>query len=344
MICVGREEKMIGKKIYISLLVGGVLGTFCGFGYSALFMPQLETIEVEKRQSILGQVEMPIKITENEEIKEIRENSTKEKRINEEKEINETKEKSEEKEKSLNGMKRSPEILEQEKKDNSTGKSQPLNQIKHQNKGLNNYNIMFFGIEDNKLQMLTVYSINKENKWQSGTVFIPTDSLVPGTKYQYLADYFYQNGPEKVEQLVEEAMEINIDYYVEVDRNLLLEVEPFLEPIYVKGERVNLAQLFTKEITPEDEIILASLLKNLTQSSIYFGVLPKLVLTCKEYINTDFELSWTNLWVHYQIAKNIDTTAVKKKIISGKYLVLNKNKYWIPNQEAWWNTVYEVTK
>ncbi|MEL7568062.1 MAG: LCP family protein [Dehalobacterium sp.] len=327
---------MSGKKLYVSILAGAFLGTFCAFGYMGLYLPQGEMIEVETRQKVQAPVgiEIPIEVIERKEINE-------EKGINEQKEIYEEKEIVEEKEQ--------VETIEPIIEKKESGIVRPFKEpekavLKHNNKKLNNYNIMFFGIEDQKLQMLTVYSINKENNWKSGTVFIPTDTLVPGTENQYLADYFYLNGPEKVMQLVENLMEININYYVKVDRNILLEVEPYFDPIYVNGKKVNLAQLFTKEITPQDEIILASLLKNLTKPSVYFGVLPKLVLTCKQYITTDFELNWTNLWIHYQIAKNIDTTAVKKRIITGKYLTLNNKKYWTPTQDAWWNMVYDVTK
>jgi len=328
---------MSWKQLYISLLTGAFLGAFCALGYMGLCLPQGEMAEVETEQKVQAPVELviPVEVIER-------------KGINEEKEVVEEKEQVETIEPVIE--EKDSDIVEEAapvKKINRV--TNPLKEpqkvlLDHNNKNLNNYNIMFFGIEEKKLQMLTVYSINKENNWKSGTVFIPTDTLVPGTENQYLADYFYLNGPEKVMQLVEDAMEININYYVKVDRNLLLEVEPHLDPIYIEGKKVNLAQLFTKEITPQDEIILASLLKNLTKPSVYFGVLPKLVLTCKQYITTDFELNWTNLWIHYQIAKNIDTTAVKKRIISGKYIVINKKKYWLPTQEAWWNMVYDVTK
>lgn len=330
---------MFWKQLYISILAGAFLGVFCVFGHMGLFSPQEEMIgemaEAETRVQAPVRLEMPIEVIEEKEqlenIEQVEntEQTESTEQIIEEKDSGIIKE--------IRPVKKSTQenlhIIEPQKI-----------ALKHKNKELSNYNIMFFGIEDKKLQMLTVYSINKENNWKSGTVFIPTDTLVPGTGNQYLADYFYQNGPEKVMQLVENAMEININYYVKVDRNILLEVEPYLDPIYVDGEKINLAQLFTKEITPQDEKILASLLKNLTKPSIYFGVLPKLVLTCKQYITTDFELNWTNLWVHYQIAKNIDTTNVTKRIISGKYLVLNNKKYWIPTQDAWWNMVYDVTK
>lgn len=329
---------MSWKQIYICIVAGAFFGSFCAVGYMGNSSHQRELAGVEscqKDQALAqGDMQIAIPIEEEEPASESIPVSTAEKPITDQKSDHpELDDQKLNQENSSHRAKELPEI-----------KDSPSIPLRHGNKGLDNYNIMFFGIEDGKLQMLTVYSINEKNNWKSGTVFIPTDTLVPGTGDQYMADYFYRNGPEKVKQLVEKAMEIEISYYVKVDRNLLLEVESYIDPIYVDGEKINLAQLFTKEITPQDEIILASLLKNLTKPSVYFGVLPKLVLTCKQYITTDFELNWPNLWVHYQIAKNIDTTGVTKKIISGKYLMVKNQKYWIPTQEAWWNMVYEVTK
>ncbi|MGI6685669.1 MAG: hypothetical protein ACOX47_09420 [Bacillota bacterium] len=316
----------------MSILAGVFLGAFCAHGYMGLTLPQEEPVEIEVQQRFLTTDSvntMPIKTIAEKTHKEYREQE-------------------EHVEQGLPEKQDAPleqvKQVKQEKKDAPVESNVPAVPLQHRNKELTNYNIMFFGIEDNKLQMLTVYSINQENNWKSGTVFIPTDTLVPGTKNTSMADYFYQNGPEKVKKLVEKFMEININYYIMVDRNLLLEVEPYLDPIFVDGKKVNISQLFTKEITPEDEIILAELLKSFTKPAVYFGILPKLVLTSKQYIKTDFQLNWTSFWVHYQMAKNIDTSSVTKKIISGKYVTLRNQKYWIPTQHAWWNMVYEVTK
>ncbi|ATW25967.1 hypothetical protein [Candidatus Formimonas warabiya] len=327
---------MSWKQLHMAIVVGVCLGVFSAYGYFDLTFNQEKPFATEEPQSREVLSDLKKDASEIGESKETRENRT-------------------------NQTNTAPEILPEKAahsvpdaqiKDRTSPKSSelipdsrtvPLSEIGHQNKTLANYNIMFFGIEDKKLQMLTVYSINKEHKWKSGTVFIPTDTLVPGTRNQSVAEFFYQNGAEEVKRLIGTAMEIEINYYVMVDRNLLQEVEPYLDPIYVNGERVNLAQLFTKEITPQDEIILASLLKNLTKPTVYFGVLPKLVWTCKQYIHTDFELNWPNLWVHYQIAKNIDTSSVTKKILPGTYVSVNEKKFWVPSQEGWWNTVYAVT-
>jgi len=328
------------KILVICVLMGIFGGTLCAHGYLDLSSPQrngTQRLEQPEIESTILPVEKIYVLDEIKERNEPAGESTEISPVPREKP----------------GMKSDepvhrpvPEEIIPEKKGQSKGRGiapDPV-PLPHGNKELTNYNILFFGIEDEKLQMLTVYSINKDNNWKSGTVFIPTDTLVPGTRNQYMADYFYRNGAEKVKQLIQDAMEITINYYVVVDRNLLLEVEPYIDPIYVGGEKVNLSRLFTKEITPEDEIILASLLRSLTKPTVYFGVLPKLVLTGKKYIKTDFQLNWTNLWVHYQIAKNIDTTSVTKKIISGKYLNIGNQKYWIPTRHAWWNMVYEVTK
>ncbi|MDD2498531.1 MAG: hypothetical protein PHY90_10460 [Desulfitobacteriaceae bacterium] len=104
--------------------------------------------------------------------------------------------------------------------------AKPQEEIKqeHKNKTLKNININFFGIENGVLQMLTVYSINKENGWKSGTVFVPTDGLVPGTKNTSFAEFYQMAGPLEIKKVLAQNMEIDIAYYVMVDRNLLLEI------------------------------------------------------------------------------------------------------------------------
>lgn len=222
----------------------------------------------------------------------------------------------------------------------------PREEIKqeHKNKTLKNININFFGIENGVLQMLTVYSINKENGWKSGTVFVPTDGLVPGTKNTSFAEFYQTAGPLEIKKVLAEKMEIDIAYYVMVDRNLLLEMESYLEPIYVGGEKVNIAQIFTRVITPEDEIILASLLKSMTEPEVFWGVLPKLIWKCKNYIKTDFAVSCSNLWIHYQIAKNIDTTKVVKEVLPGSYKIIEGKRLWVVDPAGWYNAVYDVTR
>ncbi|MGI6066219.1 MAG: hypothetical protein ACOYI2_06980 [Bacillota bacterium] len=224
-----------------------------------------------------------------------------------------------------------PEVIQEETKQ------------EHKNKTLKNININFFGIENGVLQMLTVYSINKENNWKSGTVFVPTNALVPGTKNTTFAELYQTAGPLEIKKILAQNMEIDISYYVMVDRNLLLEMEAYLDPIYVGGEKVNIAQLFTKTITPEDEIILASLLKNLTKPEIFWGILPKLIWTCKKYIETDFPMSVSNLLVHYQIAQNIDTTKVAKKVLPGAYRLIEGKGLWVVDPTGWYSIVYDVT-
>jgi len=215
----------------------------------------------------------------------------------------------------------------------------------HKNRTLENLNIMFLGIEDQKLCMLTVYSVNKDHKWKSGAVFVPTETLVPGTQETTMSGYYDTKGIEAVQQVLEENMEISIDYYVKVDQKLLEEVESSIDPIYVNGARVDLKQLFHKQVAPEDEIIMGSLLRSLTKPSVYFGLLPRLVWNRKQYLETDFPVTWSNLWLHYQIARNINAARVAKKILPGiSKRALKGELLWMPAQEAWWNTVYEVTQ
>lgn len=320
---------MLLKKIPLSLIFGVIIGTTCGvfWGIPLNWNENLSTISREKTCVEVQNFQESSPITDHSAKIKISgvQNNLPENAHNEPKTLSPLSKK------------------EQAPKELIIGKEKKQTPI-HNNRTLKNFNVMFLGIEDKKLQMISVYSINKDNHWRSGIVFIPIDTLIPGTIDQSISQIFYTKGPMVLRGILEKNMEINISYYVRVDQNLLSAVEPHIKPVYINGEKVNIAELFTKEITPDDEKILAALLQNITEPSVYFGFLPKLVITCKQFIETDFSLTWENIWLHYQIAKNIDTTKVAKIILPGDYQEISGEKFWVPTQSAWWNTIYELTQ
>ncbi|MEW6662562.1 MAG: hypothetical protein ACOY9Y_14400 [Bacillota bacterium] len=184
-----------------------------------------------------------------------------------------------------------------------------------------NLNVLFIGASQQELLMAAVYSINYRDRYQSAAVFFPTDTFfpperpVPGKPLRQarsLETIFQEEGPQGLVKAANEALSVELDYYIRIDRRVLQEVEKFINPIVVNDKKVELEDLFTMEVTPADEKIMGALLAELTRPQVYFFHLPKLVLTFWRYLETDFAINPENLWLHYKIARGVDTRAIPK--------------------------------
>lgn len=184
-----------------------------------------------------------------------------------------------------------------------------------------NLNILFVGAHQQDLLAVAVYSVNYPDRYQSAAIFIPTDAFFPperpmpgrpNKKARSLETIFQAEGPQGLAAAISEALSVELDYYISIDQRVLQEVEKFIDPIVVNEQKVELENLFTMEITPADEIIMGALLAELTRPEVFFAHLPRLVLTFRHYLETDFAINPENLWLHYKIARGVDTSAIPK--------------------------------
>ncbi|GAW93848.1 hypothetical protein [Calderihabitans maritimus] len=189
--------------------------------------------------------------------------------------------------------------------------------IYHLNRLTDNLNVLFVGIEKGKVRMISVYSINYKENMKSVAVFFHPQTVLTG---ESLASLYYRRGIKALEAALEKAMEIEIKYYLRIDKAILDEVSRFIDPIVVSEWEVNLSEIFTMGVTPYDEEILGALVRELTKPQVYFVHLPRLVMTFKNYVDTDFPLTLENLLVHFRIATSIDTRSIKKVIIPSRPL------------------------
>ena len=184
-----------------------------------------------------------------------------------------------------------------------------------------NLNVLFIGANQEDLLAVAVYSVNYPDRYQSAAIFIPTNAFFPPERpmpgrpvkrARSLETIFREEGPQGLARAINQALSVELDYYISIDQRVLQEVEKFIDPIVVNEQKVELENLFTMEVTPADEIIMGALLAELTRPGVFFSSLPRLVLTYRHYLETDFAINPENLWLHYKIARGVDTRAIPK--------------------------------
>ncbi|MHB1127150.1 MAG: hypothetical protein ACYC2T_09355 [Bacillota bacterium] len=187
------------------------------------------------------------------------------------------------------------------------------------NRDTDNLNVLFLGVKENKLQMISVYSINYLHNMRSVAIFFPSETLVGKERDdQTLEGIYAQAGVAGLKQAMEQILEVPIAYHVWMDQRILADVEKFIGPIYIGKRRLPMEKLFTMPLSPEDEDILGALLQRFSQPGIYFWQLPRIITVFHNYINTDFQLNLNNLMLHYRIARNINPGEISKILVEGR--------------------------
>lgn len=202
-----------------------------------------------------------------------------------------------------------------------------------QNRETNNLNVLFIGFAEERLEMISIYSINHQDQMQSGAVFIPVQALLPDENLSF-REYYQKHGLNSLKEKLADQLAIRIAYHVVVKNSIMDEVEKMIGIITVAGEQIDLKELFTMAPTPQDELILGELVQRLTRPEIYFWHLPRLCLVAQRHIATDFPLTVENLWLHYRIASQIPTDRIQKIILPFQQLSLTDLS----------NAIYNITR
>lgn len=210
-----------------------------------------------------------------------------------------------------------------------------------------NLNVLFLGFESNKLEMISVYSVNHQDQMQSGAVFVPVQSLVPGETLVF-RDYYKNQGINRLKDKIEKILDIKIAYHVIIDNQIMEEAEKITGPIMVEGKRIDLKKIFTAPAGPQDEQVLGQLMARFTQKEVYFWKLPLLIKAYKRYVTTDFPLTIENLLLHYRIASKIPTDKIKKVILPCTFRPAEVGDrriyFWQLDEEYLSEVIYSITK
>jgi hypothetical protein len=215
------------------------------------------------------------------------------------------------------------------------------------NRETDNLNVLFAGIGDEELMMVALYSIDYQETWRSAAIFFPVRATTafPGQEAEHMLYRIYQaEGVEGLVKALEEKLEVKINYYIEVDRKILIRVAEIIDPIYVEGEAVDITNLFDMEVTPHDDYILGELVKQFRKPAVYFFALPELFFSFRRYISTDFAITPSNLYLHFKVARGIDPSLLTKTIVSGWDYYHRGEWIRVIPEDVWKNIVYRLTK
>lgn len=217
--------------------------------------------------------------------------------------------------------------------------------VQHLNKETDNLNVLFIGIAEEQLKMVSLYSIDYQETWRSAAMFFPTRTQVEKAGEAILLEEIYtQEGVGGLTETLEQQLEIKVDYHIKVDRQVLVRVAEIIDPIYVEGEQVDIANLFDMEVTPHDDYILGELVKQFRKPSVFFFSLPELFISFRRYISTDFAITPSNLYLHYKVATGIDPTLLTKIIVPGHDYYRHDGWIRVIPEDTWKNIVYRLTK
>jgi len=219
----------------------------------------------------------------------------------------------------------------------------PAQSFKRQNRLTDNVNVLFIGVDKGKLLACSVFTINYQDKYQAGAVFVPTYSKAP--KYKYTFGEIYEKvGVEGLRRVLEKEMEVDISLYYSIERELLKQLETYIDPIYIDDRKVELYNLFTMAVSPQDEQILGALTRELLKPGVFFTKLPRLLLDATKYIKTDFKVTFQNLKFHYNNIVNLDTHNIKKVVLPVSQKMSGSKTYYEVDEYALKNGIYEISR
>ena len=211
-----------------------------------------------------------------------------------------------------------------------------------------NFNILMLGVDKDKLEMVSVYSINhrlETEQPKSVSLFFPTNSLfIYKGKKKTLEGIFAAEGWEAITGVMEKEMFIDIDYYVKIDRQALRDLEKYFDPIYVDGEKVDMENLFVRRTSNQDDRIIALVLRQVLRPEVFFRYIPRLVFSSHRDIESNFSFTPQNLVFYYRLAKRLSTKRVDKVVLTGRTEWLDGHKVNIPPEEALQCAIYQATR
>lgn len=212
------------------------------------------------------------------------------------------------------------------------------------NSSTTNLNVLFMGVQQGKLEVIALFSINHKDRMQAAAIFFPTATIVrQGQQLVTLGQIHQKQGAQALEKVLEALLAVDIAYQVQVDQRVLAEVTKFIDPIVIDDQEIPLTNLFTMELSPADEQILGALLERFTQPRVFFWHLPQMILTFGRYVSTNFSLAPANLWLHYRIARGVDTSSIPKVIIAGQSAAWEGKTVWVASGPQLKRIVYDLT-
>jgi hypothetical protein len=211
---------------------------------------------------------------------------------------------------------------------------------KYLNRQTKNTNILCLGIADQQLEMISIYSINKENKKSAG-IFLPTrTTLKVNGELLSLQKIYKQYGIVDLKKILSQCLEVDIPYHMVADKQGLIELSELIGPLYVENENIDIPNLFVRPVSDKDDEILQALADRITQPKMLLQV-PKLI---KIFIaNVESDIGVSGLWQLYKVFSNLNHSELSKIVLWGNKVEMAGKEYWFIDPYDWHNIVYEMT-
>jgi anionic cell wall polymer biosynthesis LytR-Cps2A-Psr (LCP) family protein len=242
-----------------------------------------------------------------------------------------------------------PEVLEAKRdSENKSNKSQERKEAKTQdtrkdlylNKQTKNTNILILGIAEKELEMISIYSINKNNKKSAG-IFLPTRTCIQVNGEMLSFKEIYQKyGVTNLKKILGQCLEVDIPYHMVADKQGLVELSELIGPLYVENENIDIPNLFVRPVSDKDNAILQSLAEKVTQPKMILQV-PKLIKIFIANVQSDIGVS--GLWDLYSVFKELDHSEIAKTVLWGEKMQMADKEYWFIKPYDWHNVIYEMT-
>ncbi|MGF7184796.1 hypothetical protein GGQ84_000881 [Desulfitispora alkaliphila] len=198
-----------------------------------------------------------------------------------------------------------------------------------------NLNILFLGVDQDQLEMISVYSVEQGGGYASRAYFFPVTSLAKTNRsLETFADVYASEGVESIVEILGHRLATDIDYHVVVDQQILSKVGSIIGPIVVNQEEIDIEELFSLS-TPYDDQILGEMLSSFKSPQVFFVQLPELFVAFRDHISTDFAITPTNLYTHYQLTRRIDVSKLQKVVVRVIDFEYEERKLCVIPQEQW---------
>lgn len=204
-----------------------------------------------------------------------------------------------------------------------------------------NSNILCLGVAKQKLEMISIYSINRDNKKSAG-IFLPTrTSLRINGELLSLADIYNKYDVLTLKKALSQSLLVDIPYHMVADQGGLVELSELIGPLYVENEEIDIPNLFVRPTSEKDDAILQSLASEVTTPKMILQI-PKLIRIFINNVQSDIGLG--DLWELYQVFSKLDHSELSKIILWGKRVQMSGSDYWLVDPYDWHNVVYEMTE
>ena len=217
-------------------------------------------------------------------------------------------------------------------------------EISHNNKSLNNTDVIFYWTEGPKLKAVTIMSLNEDTK-RGGVVALPLITKVEDEgRVTTLADVFADKGRKAVTALLEKRLEIKVESYVDIDQNTFEKLSEMMGPVDIKGEVITVSEAFEQTRIgqrKDDTAVVRAVAGRIIRPDMLIKI-PKMVWVLSREIDTN--LGPSDIMTIYKITQNTEVDTMTKVALPGENYVENGKRYRDVAEHVWKNILWELTR